>query len=149
MQHEAKDITILGAGPTGLFALFYAGMRGVSARIIDALSEAGGQLTALYPEKYIFDVAGFPRVLAKELVVVQLEQAKQFGAPMHFDQRVASLQQDARTFTPITETERFHTKTIATETGIGAFTPRRLTQPCAEHCYGKGIHDRVLNPKRF
>jgi hypothetical protein len=64
--HPIRDLTIIGGGPTGLFALFYAGMRGASAQIVDALPELGGQLSALYPEKYIFDVAGYPRVLAKE-----------------------------------------------------------------------------------
>ena len=64
MAHDLTDITIIGGGPTGLFAAFYAGMRGVTARIVDALPELGGQLVALYPEKYIFDVAGFPKVLA-------------------------------------------------------------------------------------
>ena len=68
MVQEIKDITIIGGGPTGLFALFYAGMRSVSAQIIDALPDAGGQLTALYPEKYIFDVAGIPQVPAKDFV---------------------------------------------------------------------------------
>ncbi len=149
MQHELTDITILGAGPTGLFALFYAGMRGVSAQIIDALSEPGGQLTALYPEKYIFDVAGFPRVLAKDLVAGQLEQAKQFGFPMHFNQRVVSLEEDGGTFTLVTETDRFPTKAIVIAAGIGAFSPRRLPQPCAEPWYGKGIHDRVIDPEGF
>jgi len=149
MQHDLKDITILGAGPTGLFALFYAGMRGVSAQIIDALSEPGGQLTALYPEKYIFDVAGFPRVLARDLVAGQLEQAKQFGFPMHFDQRVVSLEEDGGTFTLVTENDRFPTKAIVIAAGIGAFSPRRLPQPCAEPWYGKGIHDRVIDPERF
>jgi ferredoxin/flavodoxin---NADP+ reductase len=149
MQHDLKDITILGAGPTGLFALFYAGMRGVSAQIIDALSEPGGQLTALYPEKYIFDVAGFPRILAKDLVAGQLEQARQFGFPMHFDQRVVSLEEDGGTFTLVTETDRFPTKAIVIAAGIGAFSPRRLPQPCAEPWYGKGIHDRVLDPEKF
>ena len=55
MTHEPKDITIIGAGPVGLYALFYAGMRGVSAQVIDALPQAGGQLAALYPETLIFD----------------------------------------------------------------------------------------------
>ena len=68
MEHEIRDITILGAGPTGLFGLFYCGMRGATAQLLDALPQAGGQLTALYPEKYIFDVAGFPKILAKDLV---------------------------------------------------------------------------------
>jgi ferredoxin/flavodoxin---NADP+ reductase len=149
MEHEPKDITILGAGPTGLFALFYAGMRGISAQIIDALDEPGGQLTALYPEKYIFDVAGFPRILAKDLVKGQLEQARQFGAPMHFGQRVVSLEEDGGTFTLVTETDRFPTKAIVIAAGIGAFSPRRLPQACAEAWYGKGIFDRVLDPEKF
>ena len=65
-MQDMKDITIIGAGPTGLFGAFYAGMRGASCRLIDTLDQVGGQLTALYPEKYIFDVAGFPKILAKD-----------------------------------------------------------------------------------
>src|SRR5256885_4453924 len=76
-MQDLKDITIIGAGPTGLFGCFYAGMRGASCRVIDNLDQAGGQLTALYPEKYIFDVAGFPKVLAKDLVKGMAEQALQ------------------------------------------------------------------------
>ena len=68
MAHEIRDITIIGGGPTGLFGLFYAGMRKATAQIVDALPDPGGQLTALYPEKFIFDVGGFPRVLAMDLV---------------------------------------------------------------------------------
>src|SRR3982751_5860904 len=78
MTQEIRDITIIGGGPTGIFALFYAGMRGATAQIVDALPELGGQLTALYPEKYIFDVAGFPKVLAKDLVKALIEQTTQF-----------------------------------------------------------------------
>src|SRR3979411_1505144 len=91
MEHEMKDITIIGGGPAGLFALFYAGMRGASAQIIDALPELGGQLTALYPEKYIFDVAGYPKVLAKDLVRSLAEQAAQCQQPVHLNQRVTGL----------------------------------------------------------
>ena len=82
-EQELKDVSIIGGGPTGLFAAFYAGMRGASARIIDALPALGGQLMALYPEKYIFDVAGFPKVLAKDLVRDMAMQALQFGASTH------------------------------------------------------------------
>src|ERR1035437_7279908 len=90
MIHEIRDITIIGAGPAGLFALFYAGMRGASAQLIDALSEPGGQLTALYPEKYIFDVGGLPKILAKDLVRSLVEQAGQFASPVHCNQRVVA-----------------------------------------------------------
>src|SRR6187397_460489 len=69
------DITIIGAGPTGQFAAFYAGLRGARTQMIDALEEPGGALTAIYPEKYIYDVIGFPRVLAKDLVEQLVLQA--------------------------------------------------------------------------
>ena len=68
---------------------------------------------------------------------------------MHFDQRVVSLEEDGGTFTLVTETDRFPTRAIVIAGGIGAFSPRRLPQPFAEQWYGKGIHDRVLDPERF
>ena len=149
MTHELKDITIIGGGPTGLFALFYAGMRGATAQIIDALPEAGGQLAALYPEKYIFDVAGFPKVLAKDLVRSLAEQAGQFGQPIHLAQRVVALEKDSQGFVLVTETDRFPTRAIVIAAGLGAFSPRRLPQPCAAPWYGRGIFDRVMDPEQF
>ncbi|HEY5218178.1 MAG TPA: ferredoxin--NADP(+) reductase, partial [Gemmatimonadaceae bacterium] len=112
MIHEIRDLTIIGGGPTGLFALFYAGMRGATAQIVDALAEPGGQLAALYPEKDIFDVAGFPRVPAKQLVSALREQAAQFGQPMHFSQRVTGLEEADGHFVLVTETDRFPTRAI-------------------------------------
>lgn len=149
MTQETKDITIIGAGPTGLFALFYAGMRSVSAQIIDALPDAGGQLTALYPEKYIFDVAGIPQVLAKDLVRSLLEQANRFQQPIHLTQRVTSLEQDGDHFVLVTERDRFPTRSIVVAAGIGAFSPRRLPQRCAEPWYGRGVFDVVTDPEQF
>ena len=93
-MHEIKDITIIGGGPTGLFASFYAGMRGATAQIVDTLPQLGGQLTALYPEKYIFDVAGFPKVLAKDLVRELTEQAGQFKFPSYLGQHVIGLEEE-------------------------------------------------------
>jgi thioredoxin reductase (NADPH) len=149
MIHEIRDITIIGAGPAGLFALFYAGMRGASAQIIDALSEPGGQLTALYPEKYIFDVGGLPKILAKDLVRSLVEQAGQFASPVHCNQRVVALEEDGGHFTLVTATDRFPTRSIVVAAGIGAFEPRRLPQPCADPWYGRGIYDRVSDPSAF
>src|SRR5579862_943554 len=77
---EEVDVTIIGGGPVGLFAAFYAGLRGMSARLIDSLPELGGQLTALYPEKYVYDMPGFPKILAKDLAKQMAEQGLQFGA---------------------------------------------------------------------
>src|SRR3954470_18082539 len=149
MFHELRDITIIGAGPVGLFGLFYAGMRSVSAQVVDALPEAGGQLTALYPEKYIFDVAGFSKVLAKDLVRQLVEQEKRFGQPVHLNQKVVKLEERDGHFVLVTATDEFPTKSIVIAAGIGAFSPRRLPQACAEPWYGRGIFDVVTDPKEF
>jgi len=148
-QHDLVDVTIIGAGPTGLFALFYAGMRGATARIVDALPQVGGQLTALYPEKYIFDVAGFPKVLAKDLVRSLADQARQFGHPIHLNHRIQALEQDGAVFTLVTAAGRFPSRAIVIAAGIGAFAPRRLPQACAAPWYGRGIYDVVTDPDEF
>ena len=151
--HPIRDITIIGGGPTGIFALFYAGMRGATAQIVDALPELGGQLTALYPEKYIFDVAGLPRVLAKDLVRSLAEQAAQFhtasGLPAHLGQRVVGLEEVDGHFVLVTDTDRFPTRSVIVAAGIGAFRPRRLPQAFAEPWYGRGVHDMVTDPERY
>src|SRR3981189_3819035 len=83
MDTEIRDITVIGAGPVGLITSFWAGMREANARIVDSLPEIGGQLTTLYPEKWIFDVVGYPRILARDLVEQLREQAlDQFDVPL-------------------------------------------------------------------
>lgn len=149
MIRDQRDITIIGAGPTGLFALFYAGMRQVSAQIVDALPEVGGQLTALYPEKLIFDVAGFPQILAKDLVRALLEQNKRFGGDVHLGQQVTGLEKEGDGFVLVTKTDRFPTRAIVIAAGIGAFSPRRLPQAAAEPWYGRGVYDVVTDPEKF
>jgi thioredoxin reductase len=147
--HPIRDITIIGGGPTGIFASFYAGMRSATAQIVDALPQLGGQLTALYPEKFIFDVGGFARILAKDLVKELVEQASQFNLTPHLNQNVIALEQEADHLVLVTETDRFPTRAIVIAAGIGAFSPRRLPQACAEPWYGRGIFDRVSNPDDF
>jgi len=152
-MQDVKDITIIGAGPTGLFGAFYAGMRGASCRLIDNLDQVGGQLTALYPEKYIFDVAGFPKILSKELVKGMAEQALQFKAPVHLGENVTGLKRDSENgkpaFTVVTERDQYPSHTVLIAGGIGAFTPRKLPLKDVDRWYGKGLHDRVLDPKLF
>jgi thioredoxin reductase (NADPH) len=149
MEFPTKDITIIGAGPAGLFALFYAGMRGASAQIVDALQEPGGQLAALYPEKYIFDVAGYPKVLAKDLVKSLSEQAAQFNQPTHLGQRVTGLRELDGHFILETDADRFPTRAIIIAAGIGAFSPRRLPHASAHPWYGRGIYDVVTDPQDY
>jgi thioredoxin reductase (NADPH) len=146
---EIKDLTIIGGGPTGIFAAFYAGMRKATAQIVDALPELGGQLTALYPEKYIFDVAGFPKVLAKDLVKQLAEQTRQFDQSIHLNQRIVGLESADGHFVLVTDRERFVSRAIVIAAGIGAFSPRRLPQACAEPWYGRGIFDVVTDPDAF
>ena len=147
--HPQVDITIIGGGPTGLFALFYAGMRGVTAQIVDALPQLGGQLTALYPEKYIFDVGGFPKVLAKDFVRSLSEQALQFNARTHLNETIMGLERADGQFVLQTERGQFPTKAIVIAAGIGAFSPRRLPQTVAHPWYGRGIYDVVTDPEAF
>jgi len=149
MVHEMRDITIIGGGPTGLFGLFYAGMRKATAQIIDALDDPGGQLTALYPEKFIFDVGGFPKVLAKDLVRSLLEQGTQFGGTFHGRQRVVALEETDGHFELVTESNRFPTRSVIVAAGIGAFEPRRLPQPCAAPWEGRGIAYHVGDPAAY
>jgi thioredoxin reductase (NADPH) len=153
MPHELKDITIIGAGPTGLFAGFYAGMRGASFRIIDTLDQVGGQLAALYPEKYIFDVAGFPKVLAKDLVRGMVEQVGQWKPPIHLGEKVIGLRRGdgvgTAPLTVVTEREEYPSRTLLIAGGIGAFTPRKLPLKDVDRWHGKGLHDRVLDPQVF
>ena len=152
-MQDVKDITIIGAGPTGLFGAFYAGMRGASCRLIDNLDQLGGQLTALYPEKYIFDVAGFPKVLAKDLVKGMAEQALQWKAPVHLGQKVTGLTRAAENgaplFTVATDGDAYCSRAVLIAGGIGAFTPRKLPLKDVDRWYGRGLHDRILDPKVF
>src|SRR5947208_9825513 len=91
-------------------------MRGASCRLIDTLDQVGGQLTALYPEKYIFDVAGFPKVLAKDLVRGMAEQALQWKAPVHLGQKVVGLERGSDNGTPrftvVTEGDAYPSRTV-------------------------------------
>jgi len=152
-MQDVKDITIIGAGPTGLFGAFYAGMRGATCRLIDNLDQVGGQLTALYPEKYIFDVAGFPKVLAKDLVKGMAEQAFQFKQPVHLGQKVTGLKRESENgrpaFTVVTDGDEYPSRTVLIAGGIGAFTPRKLPLKDVDHWYERGLYDRILDPQVF
>jgi thioredoxin reductase (NADPH) len=154
-EQDLKDISIIGGGPTGLFAAFYAGMRGASSRIIDALPALGGQLMALYPEKYIFDVAGFPKVLAKDLVRDMAAQGLQFGATTHLGEIVTGLRRiedggaTGGHFVLETDGGDYPSRTIVIAAGIGAFEARRLGVAGEDAFEEKGLYFKVLDPKQF
>ena len=106
------DVTIIGGGPVGLFAAFYAGLRGMSVRIIDSLPELGGQLTALYPEKYVYDMPGFPKVLAKDLAAQMAEQASNFSPAYSLEETAVSLIQEDGGYIVETNAGRYETRTV-------------------------------------
>ena len=135
------DITIVGAGPTGLFAAFYAGLRGVSVQIIDSLEEVGGQCSAMYPEKYIYDVIGYPRVMAKDFVAACYEQALRSNPTIHLREQVQSLEPLADgTFVLHTSNGQRRSRSVIIAAGVGAFEPTRLTASGVADLEGKGIH---------
>jgi thioredoxin reductase (NADPH) len=145
------DITIIGGGPTGLFAAFYAGLRGVSCRIVDALPQLGGQLMALYPEKYIFDVGGLPRILAKDLARNMIEQGTQFGPEVVLEAEVQQLIPEDGHIRLVTPRGEFLTKTVCITAGKGALNPRVLECPGWNEHYGEtgGVHTHVRQPEDF
>ncbi len=144
---EIYDITIIGAGPAGLFAAFYAGMRQMKMKIIDALPHLGGQLTALYPEKFIYDMPGFPKVRASELVHLMTEQALQFNPVICLNETAQTLKKREQDGIFVLETNRDEhlSRTILLCVGIGAFHPRRLGKPDVERFEGRGVTYTVSN----
>jgi ferredoxin/flavodoxin---NADP+ reductase len=147
--HEPRDLTIIGGGPTGLFAAFYAGLRGISCRIVDSLPELGGQLMALYPEKSIYDVGGFPRILARDLARNLAEQGTQFGAEVRLEEQVQELITDGEGYIVTTDRGRYPTKAVLIAGGKGAFSPRVLECPGYEGLLGKGVEYHVKDPSRY
>jgi ferredoxin/flavodoxin---NADP+ reductase len=138
---DLYDITVIGGGPTGLFALFYAGMRGAKAKVIDALPELGGQLYALYPEKYIYDMPGIPAITGQALVDACVEQAFQWPHARALEERVTHVERlpDA-TIRIVTDKAEHLSKTVILASGIGAFTPRKLAAATAVGFEGKGVY---------
>ncbi|MEG6535274.1 NAD(P)/FAD-dependent oxidoreductase [Caldifermentibacillus hisashii] len=138
---QVYDITIIGGGPTGLFTAFYGGMRKATVKIIESLPQLGGQLTALYPEKFIYDVAGFPKIRARELVDNLQEQIKLFEPTVCLDQPVEKLEkQEDGIFKLTTNQEIHYTKTVIITAGNGAFQPRKLELENARDYEGKNLH---------
>ncbi len=140
-EQPIVDITIIGGGPTGLFGAFYAGMRQMSCKVIDGLEELGGQLTALYPEKFIYDVPGFPKVLAKDLVRAQVEQGLQYGAQVVLGQKVTRLERrEDGVWTLTSEGGSTHlSRTVVITAGAGSFSPNKLPLDGIERWEGHGL----------
>ena len=136
---ERTDVAIIGAGPVGLFAVFECGMLSVRCHVIDALEAIGGQCTALYPEKPIYDIPAYPRILAGDLVQRLIEQAAPFDPVYHLNQQVMALRP--------TDEGRWHVETsagvaldaaaVVIAAGVGAFGPNRPPMPGIDQYEGQ------------
>ncbi|WP_349728803.1 NAD(P)/FAD-dependent oxidoreductase [Peribacillus frigoritolerans] len=141
VNEKVYDITIIGGGPVGLFTAFYGGMRQASVKIIESLPQLGGQLSALYPEKFIYDIAGFPKVRAQELVNNLKEQMAKFEQDVVLEQAVQEVEKQADgVFKLTTDKEIHYSKTIIITAGNGAFQPRRIEIDDAKKYESSNLH---------
>jgi len=142
------DLVIVGAGPVGLFGAYYAGVRTLSTAVLDSLEEPGGQITAMYPEKAIFDVAGFPAVKGRTLVEQLLAQAAPFNPKYMLGHQAVGLERGDGGFAITTATgHRIETRAIVITGGIGTFTPRPL--PTGGEYLGRGLVHFVPDPDAY
>lgn len=146
---EVYDVTILGAGPVGLFAAFYAGMRKRKIKVIDSLDQVGGQLAALYPEKVIYDIPGQPEIAAGTLIKNLEQQLTKFPVTYALGQRVENYREEGDLLAIETDQEIHYTKTLILATGQGSFAPRKLTVPGADTFEGRGISYFVTAPEQY
>ncbi len=137
---KTYDLAVVGAGPVGLFGVFYAGMRQMSVALIDSLDQVGGQLTALYPEKYIYDMPGFPRVMAKDLVRDLWKQAEFAKPDMFLNHKITKLVPGDVIELHMENGTVVKAKSVMLALGMGAFKPRKLETPGLAEREGKNVH---------
>jgi len=148
------DITILGAGPTGLSAAYYAGHRDASVRIVESLEQLGGQVAAVYPEKHVYDVAGHPKILAQSLVDLCAEQGLQYGPEVLLGEEVQKLEEikeNGESVLEITTSKnsRLLSRSLIITAGHGAFEPRKLGIDTIDEWEGRGLHYFVREKEVF
>lgn len=147
---EQTDIAIIGAGPVGLFAVFQCGMLEMRCHLFDALSEPGGQCTALYPEKPIYDIPGYPRIAAGELVDRLVEQAAPFAPVYHLGSPVTRLEAAGNGFRIASEAgARVIARAVILAAGVGAFGPNRPPLPGIEAFEGRSVFYFVRRREDF
>lgn len=136
---DIYDITIIGAGPAGMFAAFYAGMRNAKTKIIDSLPQLGGQLTALYPEKYIYDIPGYPKIKAGDLIQNLEKQLLTFNQRYCLEEEVLKIEQQDGILEITTNQRTHYSKAVILALGNGSFQPRKLTVENADRFENLGI----------
>lgn len=145
------DILIIGAGPTGLFAVFEAGLLQLKCHLIDALPQPGGQLAELYPKKPIYDIPGFPEVLAGELVDNLMEQIRPFQPGFTLGERAETIekQEDGQFVVTTSEGTRHRAPIVAIAGGLGSFEPRKPLLEGLEAYENKGVSYMIRDPEQY
>lgn len=145
------DLLIIGAGPTGLFAVFEAGLLKIKCHIIDALPQIGGQLAELYPKKPIFDIPGYPEVLAGDLVNNLMEQIKQFQPGFTIGERAETIERqvDGSFIVTTDKGTAHHAKAIAIAGGLGSFEPRKPELENLAKFEGHGVNYFIKDPEQY
>ena len=145
------DVVIVGAGPVGLFAVFECGMVRLNCHVVDVLDDAGGQCTALYPEKPIYDIPGFPRIEAAELVVRLKAQAAPFRPVYHLGEQVQALEPLTGGYWRVTTSKGtvVQARAVIVAAGVGAFGPNRPPLPGIEAYEGKSVFYYVTQRETF
>lgn len=136
---DIYDITIVGAGPVGMFAAFYAGMRQAKTKIIDSLPQLGGQLATLYPEKYIYDIPGYPKIKAGDLVQNLEKQITTFNQRYCLEEEVLKIERQDDLIEITTNLRTHYSRAVILALGNGSFQPRKLNLGNAEQFEGAGI----------
>ncbi len=141
LQSDMYDVTVIGAGPVGLYAAYYAGLRDCRTKILETYPEVGGRLISMYPEKEIFDVAGHTKILARDLIAQLTEQAMQYNPIVVPNERVTGLRiRGERVIELSTPKGRHYSQTVVIAAGCGAIVPRKLDIPHLTDLEGHGIH---------
>lgn len=140
LQSDMYDVTVIGAGPVGLYAAYYAGLRDCRTKILETYPEVGGRLISMYPEKEIFDVAGHTKILARDLIAQLTEQAMQYNPIVVPNERVTGLRiRGERVIELSTPKGRHYSQTVVIAAGCGAIVPRKLDIPHLTDLEGHGI----------
>lgn len=140
LQSELYDITVVGAGPVGLYATYYAGLRDCRTKLIETYPQTGGRLISMYPEKEIFDVAGHTKILARDLAARLDEQAMQYRPAVVLGERVTGMRiRGERVIELSTPKGHHYSQTVVIAAGCGAFVPRKLDIPHLIDLEGRGI----------
>src|SRR6185312_15121660 len=149
--HHQTDVVVVGAGPVGLFTVFECGMVRLKCHVVDVLDDVGGQCTALYPEKPIYDVPGFPRVEAAELIVRLKAQAASFHPVYHLGQTVESLEPATGGFWRLTTSAGtvLQARAVIVAAGVGAFGPNRPPLEGIEAFEGRSVFYYVTQREKF